>query len=91
MIAKVSHLVHVLDRRIVFDIDAFVAAIRDECHASVTTKVVNGGVLWRQFEEAVTAYRTDPANGERQITERVNELAVAKVLIDDPTITWPIA
>ena len=90
MIAKISHLVRVLDRRVEFDIDAFVAAIRGEYHASVTTKMVNGGVLWRQFEDAVTAYRTHAADGERQITERVNELAVAKLLIDDPSITWTV-
>jgi len=90
MIAQVRHLVRVLDRRVEFDIDGFVAAVRDEYDTAVTTRITNGGVLWRHFEEAVAGYRADPRRDERRITERVNELAMAKVLIDDPTISWPI-
>jgi len=90
IIAQVRHWVRVLDRRVEFDIDGFVAAVRDEYHTAVTTRITNGGVLWRHFEEAVAGYRADPRRDERRITERVNELAMAKVLIDDPTISWPI-
>jgi large subunit ribosomal protein L30 len=90
MITQVRHLVRVLDRRVEFDIDGFVAAVREEYHVAVTTRITNGGVLWRHFEEAVAGYRADPRRDERRITERVNELAMAKVLIDDPTISWPI-
>jgi hypothetical protein len=31
-----------------------------------------------------------PKRDDRQITEKVNELAVTKVLLDDETITGPI-
>lgn len=90
MIAQVDHLVRVLDRRFEFDIDAFVRAVREEYHVPITTKIVNGDVLWHQFEDAVAAYRVDSNRDERGVTERVNELAVAAILIDDPTISWPI-
>jgi len=32
----------------------------------------------------------DPKGDDRQITEKVNEMAVAKVLLEDEGITWPI-
>jgi large subunit ribosomal protein L30 len=90
MIAQVHHLVRVLDRRTEFDIDTFTTAVREEYYVPVTTRIINGDALWRQFEDAIAAYRADPRRDERGVTERVNELAVAKVLIDDPTVTWPI-
>jgi hypothetical protein len=51
---------------------------------------VRGDALWSQFEEAVESCRADPKGDDRAVTERINELAVAKLLIDDPTVTSPI-
>jgi hypothetical protein len=56
----------------------------------ITTRIGRGEVLWAQFEAAVEACRADPKGDDRQITEKVNEMAVAKVLLVDQEITWPI-
>jgi large subunit ribosomal protein L30 len=88
MIAKVAHLVRVLYRPT--ELDYFVAAVRAEYYEPITTRILRGDVLWAQFEDAVASCRADPKGDDRQITERVNELAVAKVLLDDETITGPI-
>jgi ribosomal protein L30 len=88
MIAKVAHLVRVV--HLATELDCFVAAVRAVYHDLITTRILRGDVLWAQFEEAVAACRADPKMDDRQISERVNELAVAKVLLDDPTITGPI-
>lgn len=84
MIAKVSHLVRVVS--IVTELDLFVKAVRVEYRELINTKIIRGDALWAQFEEAVAAYLVDPRKEDRYITERVNELAVAKVLLDDHTL-----
>ena len=88
MIAKVAHLVRVL--YLPTELDYFVASVRAEYHAPITARIFRGDVLWAQFEEAVASCRADPEGDDRQIVEKVNELAVAKVLLDDATITGPI-
>ncbi len=88
MIAKVAHLVQVL--YLPTELDYFVAAVRAEYHQPITTRLLRGDVLWAQWEEAVASCRADPKGDDRQIAEKVNELAVAKVLLDDETITGPI-
>jgi large subunit ribosomal protein L30 len=88
MIAKVSHLVRVI--HLTTELDYFVEAVRAEYRELILTRIKRGDVLWAQFEGAVEACRADPNDDDRQITERVNELAVAKVLLDDPTITGTI-
>lgn len=89
MIAKVTHLVRIIREET--ELDCFVKAVRAEYHELITKRIPRGEILWAQFEEAVDACRADPKGDDRQITEKVNELAVAKVLLDDETITWPIA
>jgi hypothetical protein len=89
MIAKVAHLVRVIGQR--SELDDFVRSVQTEYQAAITTRVARGDVLWRQFEEAVASCRADPKRNHRQITERVNELAVAKLLLEDPTIKGTIA
>jgi ribosomal protein L30 len=89
MIAKVRHLVRVV--RLATELDRLADAVRALYRDLVTTHIVRGGALWEQFEEAVDACRADPNGDDRQVSERINELAVAKMLIDDPTITGPIA
>ena len=46
------------------------------------SRIVRGSVLWDQFEQAATNCAADKAGAERQLGERINELAVAKVLAD---------
>jgi hypothetical protein len=72
------------------ELDYFVEAVRAEYYEPMTTRILRGDVLWAQFEEAVASSRADPTRDDRQITEKVNELAVAKVLLDDETTTGPI-
>jgi large subunit ribosomal protein L30 len=88
MIAKVAHLVRVL--YLPTELDYFVEAVRAEYYEPITARIQRGDVLWAQFEEAVAACRADPKGDDRQISERVNEMAVAKVLLNDDTITGPI-
>ena len=88
MIAKVAHLVRIIGQET--ELDCFVRAVRAEYHELITTRIGRGEVLWAQFEAAVEACRADPKGDDRQITEKVNEMAVAKVLLDDQAITWPI-
>jgi large subunit ribosomal protein L30 len=85
MIAKVAHLVRVIHQKT--KLDCFVELVRAEYREPITTRIVRGDVLWAQFEEAVASCRNDPNGDDRQITEKVNELAVAKVLLDNETIT----
>ena len=88
MIAKVRHLVRVM--RLATELDLLEAAVRATYEVAVTAGIVRGNVLWSQFEDTVAACRADPKGDDRAITERINELAVAKLLIDDPTVTGPI-
>lgn len=88
MIARVRHLVRVV--RLATELDLLVDAVRVLYRDVITTSLVHGDVLWAQFEEAVATCRADPHGDDRQVSERINELAVAKMLIDDPTITGPI-
>ena len=89
MIAKVTHLVRIIREET--ELDCFVKPVRAEYHELITKRIRRGEILWAQFEEAVDACRADPKGDDRHITEKVNELAVAKVLLDDETITCPIA
>jgi large subunit ribosomal protein L30 len=87
MIAKVRHLVRVM--RLATELDLLEAAVRATYEVAVTAGIVRGNVLWSQFEDTVAACRADPKGDDRAITERINELAVAKLFIDDPTVTGP--
>lgn len=88
MIAKVAHLVRIIGQET--ELDCFVRAVRAEYRGLITTRIGRGEVLWAQFDAAVEACRADPNGDDRQITEKVNEMAVAKVPLDDQKITWPI-
>jgi len=54
------------------------------------SRIQRGKALWEQFEAAAEACRTGGKNCERQLSERINELAVAKVLADDKHLRGPI-
>ena len=53
-------------------------------------RICNGRKLWRQFESAIESYKVGGLGSERQLHEKINELAVAKVLSDDPNISGRI-
>lgn len=84
MIEKVDHLV-----RIVYatsELDTFVAEATTEYRDILIgerSRVVRGNALWDQFEAAVAEYHESHGKRERRLIEVVNELAVAKVLVDD--------
>lgn len=56
------------------------------------SRISRGNVLWDLFEGAAKACAADAGAGERQLAERINELAVAKFLAEDKglqrTITY---
>ena len=47
------------------------------------SRIQRGKILWDQFEAAAEACRTGGKESERQLGQRINELAAAKVLADD--------
>ncbi|WP_236840922.1 hypothetical protein [Bradyrhizobium sp. CCGE-LA001] len=54
--------------------------------AGPDTRVANGQILWDQFESAVASCLADPRRDDRQLTEKINEVAVASVLLDDEAL-----
>lgn len=53
-------------------------------------RIRNGHELWRQFQIAVDMCAVGTANCERQLQEKINELATAKMLSEDPTLSGAI-
>lgn len=88
MIAKVAHMVRIIAQET--ELDCFVRLVHAEYQDLITTRIRRGEVLWAQFEAALEACRADPKGDDRQITEKVNEMAAAKVLLVDQAIPWPI-
>jgi large subunit ribosomal protein L30 len=87
MIAKVQHLVRVVYAT--SELDSFAAEVRAEYHTILVgpeSRVARGAVLWAQFEVAVAAYHASHGKDDRRLIEVVNELAVAKVLVEDPVL-----
>ncbi len=87
MIAKVKHLVRVVYATC--ELDAFVGEVTAEYRDMLVgpnSQVVRGAVLWERFEAAVAAYHADRGKDDRRLIECVNELAVAKVLVEDPAL-----
>ncbi|MCH8203419.1 MAG: hypothetical protein IH996_09980 [Proteobacteria bacterium] len=54
------------------------------------SRITRGQALWGKFEAAAGVCRADKDAGSRQLTECVNELAVAKALIEDQYVAGPI-
>lgn len=76
------------------EIENFVAEVREHYKDLIVgdaSRVARGQALWDQFEQAAAVCCADDNVDSRQLTERVNELAVVKVLIDDPNIAGPIS
>jgi hypothetical protein len=76
MAAKVRHLVRVV--RLATELDRLCDAVRALYRDSKTTRIVRGD-----------ACRADPHGNEWHVSQRINELAIAKMHIDDPTIAGP--
>jgi hypothetical protein len=55
------------------------------------SRIVDGECLWGQFKAAASAARLGQEGADRQLRERINELATAKFLGDDQSITGNIA
>ena len=55
------------------------------------SRIDRGDILWGQFEIAVAACDSRASDSARKLTERVNEMVVAKILADDPLIADRIA
>jgi hypothetical protein len=47
------------------------------------SRITRGSVLWDQFEGTAEACRVDTKGAERALAERINELAVARILAED--------
>lgn len=87
MIAKVKHLV-----RVVYtsrELDEFVAEAIAEYRDILigpNSRVTRGAALWDQFDPAVATCHSSFGKNDSRLIECVNEMAVAKVLVDDPAL-----
>lgn len=87
MIAKVRHLV-----RVVYtsrEIDEFVAEVTAEYRDMLianNSRVTRGKALWDQFGPAVAICHSSFGSNDNRLIECVNEMAVARVLVDDPAL-----
>jgi hypothetical protein len=70
------------------EIDRFTEQVRGVYRDLITNRIVQGRALFAQFEAAAVACCRE--GGVRNLTERVNELAVAKFLAEDPHIVGTI-
>jgi hypothetical protein len=87
MLARVKHIVEVVFVQI--DIAWLAKQVRDEYREIIVgdgSRIVRGQVLWDQFEVAVANCLADPKRDHRQLTEKINELAVAALLVADTAL-----
>jgi hypothetical protein len=71
------------------EIEAHIAAIEGRYRSVVKGgggRLVGGARLWSQFGEAVASFRRHGRAQVRGLIERVNELVVARLLLEDPTL-----
>lgn len=72
------------------EIKAHIAAVRATYHPLVVgagSRIDGGTRLWRQFEDAVAAYQRHGRKQVSGLVERVNELAVAKQILADHSLS----
>lgn len=67
-----------------------VRVLYKEIISGAASRIKRGDVLWSQFEDAVRVCRASDNPGILQLTEKVNEFAVAKVLVEDPHLSGQI-
>lgn len=70
---------------------AEVVALYESVHRGPASRIVDGERVWTQFQAAADAARMGHEGADRQLRDRINELATAKFLADDGTITGNIA
>ncbi len=70
---------------------AEVIALYEAVLRGSASRIIGGERLWGQFEAVLRAARLGQEGADRQLCERINELAIAKFLADDKTITGEIA
>lgn len=87
MIDKVKHLVRVVytSRELDEFLNAAIAEYR-EMLIGPNSRINRGTALWDQIEPAAAACRSSFGKDDNRLIECVNEMAVAKVLFDDPTL-----
>ncbi|MGB6325878.1 MAG: hypothetical protein WBG11_08910 [Methylocella sp.] len=71
-------------------IEQHIAAVEAHYELLITgsdSRLEGGGKLWGQFTNAVKSYRERDKAEFSAVIERVNELAVARILLGDPTLT----
>ena len=84
MITQVRHLVEIIYREI--DIRWLAKEVRDKYRDLVVGRIERGQVLWDRFEAAVARCLHDPEGDDRELTECINEIAVAAVLANDRSL-----
>lgn len=87
MLGRVRHLVEVIFVQI--DIAWLARQVRYEYQNLITgqeSRLIGGQILWDQFEASVKRCLADPKRDDREITEKINEIAVAAVLLEDETL-----
>jgi hypothetical protein len=70
-------------------LDEHIAAVETFYEPLVTgnqSRLAGGNRLWGQFKDAIAAYRKNGKPSLQQVTERVNELVVARIILNDPAI-----
>jgi hypothetical protein len=85
-IARVKHLIEIFA---LIDIASLIQEVRDAYQEAITgpeSRVVNGKTLWSQFETAADSYLMSKATRDHQLMERINEIAVASVLLADKAL-----
>lgn len=70
-------------------IDGARAAYKDSLTGK-DSRITRGSVLWDQFEQLAAACEKDPKGTDSALREKINELAVAKLMADDAGLKGPI-
>jgi hypothetical protein len=71
------------------EIETHISAIEAHYRPVITgggSRLAGGGRLWSQFEEAIRSFRRQGRAQVSGVIERVNELVVAQLLLEDPTL-----
>jgi hypothetical protein len=75
------------------ELEAFGYAARQVYEPAIIgqgSRIGRGRVLWDQFEGALGRCLANRNVDTRQLTERVNEMAIAKIIAEDPDVTGDI-
>lgn len=87
MLLKVQHLVRVI--YVDIDYGSLAEEVRTEYRDTIigpNSRITRGKVLWDAFEAALKRCLADPDTDDRELTERINEIAVAAELANDKAL-----